>query len=351
LLFLSALGKETGILFWVALGGYFALYKKEYLISYLRLFTVLLGVYVVMRYGVAGVGMGHNKLSPIMLASVEERLLSLPKIICYYLQLMIFPLSLAISQHWVVQTASWHDFYWPLIVVLSAGTVWLAVLFSQFLKREGWRNLVFFTLFFVLGLGLHSQIVALDLTVSERWLYLPLFAFLGFVLLLFQQQKKATYIFLALSLLLIVFAARTVVRTLDWRDGLTLFVRDEPRARGNFDFENNLGVYYYRAGKPQLAERHYRRSTEIAPHWWTNWNNLGVVYQGKGKLKLAEQAYLKSIKNGDYYLAYENYAGLLIQQKKFPQLRQFLDNEALPKFPYNSRMREISEYLKQQNAH
>jgi len=350
LLFLSAMGKETGILFWIAILGYFVLYKKENLISYLRLFTLLIGFYLVLRYGVAGVGFGHNKLSPIMLASFTERLLSIPKIILYYLRLLVFPYRLAISQHWVVKIASWQDFYWPLIALFVAGIVWLVALFSQFAKREVLRNLIFFTLVFVLGLGLHSQIIALDLTVSERWLYLPLFAFLGFLLLFVQQLKKPGWYFLLLSLMFLVFSARTVRRTLDWQDGLTLFVHDEPLARGNFDFENNLGVYYYRAGKPKLAGVHYRRSTEIAPHWWTNWNNLGVVYQQEGNLLAAERSYLKAIKNGDYYLAYENYASLLLRQKKFAKLKVFLEKQALPRFPYNPRILEINNYLNQKNV-
>jgi len=350
LLFLSALGKETGILFWVGVLGYFGLYKKEYLLPYLRLFALLVGVYIVLRYGVAGVGLGYNKLSPIMLASFEERLLSMPRIVLYYLRLLVFPIDLAISQHWVVKVASWQDFYWPLIVTLAAVVSWLVALFSQLSKREVWRNLVFFTLFFGLGMGLHSQIVALDLTVSERWLYLPLFAFLGFIMVLGQQLKKPIWLFYILSLVVVIFSVRTVVRTLDWKDGLTLFVHDEPLARGNFDFENNLGVYYYRAGKPKMAAIHYQRSTEIAPHWWTNWNNLGVVYQQAGKLLAAEEAYLRSINNGDYYLAYENYASLLLKQRRYTELRKFLVKQALPRFPYNIRIREISSYLEQQNV-
>lgn len=285
-----------------------------------------------------------------MLASFGERLLTIPKIMAYYLRLLVFPMNLAISQHWVVKTASWPDFYWPLATAVVAGITWLGVLFSQWRKYEVRRYLVFFTIIFGLGLGLHSQLIALDLTVSERWLYLPLFAFLGYLLVFGQELKKPVLLFIFLNLLIVIFSVRTIIRTLDWKDGLTLFVRDEPRAKGNFDFENNLGVYYYRAGKYRLAANHYHRSTEIAPHWWTNWNNLGVVYQREGKLKQAQQAYLRAIQNGDYYLAYENYASLLFRQKQFNRLKKFLNEQALTKFPYNTRLRELNNYLNQQNV-
>jgi Flp pilus assembly protein TadD len=92
------------------------------------------------------------------------------------------------------------------------------------------------------------------------------------------------------------------------------------------------------------------RSTEIAPQWWTNWNNLGVSYERNKQPKKAEEAYLKAIANGDYYLAYENYANLLLKQKRFSELDKFLKQRALVKFPYNERLNQIYQYLRQQNA-
>ena len=346
LLLLSILSKETGILFWLLFSVYFYFYRKTELSTFLRYLSLLFGLYLVLRLGLAGVGLNENKLSPIMLSDFATRLQTLPKIIFYYLRLIFFPYNLAISQHWVVRQITWTEFYLPL-TISALFFIGLLTLCLKYKRRSLW----FFSILLIIGLGLHSQLIPLDMTVSERWLYFPLFGMLGIVLILFENSKiKQTTLVGILLFVILLLSVRTLVRIPDWRSGLSLYVKDEPLAKGNFDFENNLGVYLHRDGKHKQALPHYVRSTEIAPHWWTNWNNLGVSYQMNNKPKKAEQAFLKAIKNGDYYLAYENYANLLLKQKRYKGLLKFLEQKALPKFPYNQRLAEIYQFAQQQNA-
>src|SRR3989339_54461 len=345
-LLLSILSKETGVLFLLALPAYFIWFKKSALRPYFLYLSLLVCLYLILRFGMAGVGLNENKLSPIMLASLPERLITLPKIIFYYLRLFFWPFSLAISQHWVVKQISWSEFFLPLLI---DGLFFLGL--AAFCFKQKSRPLWFFGFLLLIGLGIHSQLVPLDMTVSERWLYFPLFTWLAMVMILLDRKNIKSEFGLAVILIVItIFSVRSFWRTLDWRDGLTLYLQDEPRAAGNFDFENNLGVYLYRAGQYDRAQQHYLKSTIIAPHWWTNWNNLGVTYQAQGKSALARQAYLKAINNGDYYLAYENYATLLLKQKKYDKLRHFLENRALPRFPYNQSLNQIYQYIQQQDA-
>ena len=346
LLLLSLLSKETGVLFLFALGLYLGFYQKTELKTYFRFLSILVSLYLLLRFGLAGVGLNENKLSPIMLADFFTRMQTVPQIIFYYLRLIFFPLNLAISQHWVVTQITWTKFYLPLIVdaVFFLGLLYLCLKYKR-------GSLWFFSLLFVLSLGMHSQIIPLDMTVSERWLYFPLFAFLGILLVIIKDRKnQETTLSIVGLVIILLFSIRTLVRVPDWRDGLTLYQKDEPLASGNFDFENNLGVYLHRAGKYEQALPHYVRSTEIAPHWWTNWNNLGVSYQMNGQEKKAEQAFLKAMKNGDYYLAYENYASLLLKQKRYPELKKFLKEKAIPKFPYNERLYRIYQFVEEKNA-
>lgn len=299
-----------------------------------------------MRFGLAGVGLNENKLSPIMLADLPTRLQTIPKIIWFYLRLLFFPYQLAISQHWVVEKISLTNFFLPAVLVAGFFLGLLALCLKLNSRRLWW-----FSFALVIGLGMHSQLVPLDMTVSDRWLYFPLFAFLGAAAVLMERAKIRANTILAIAILVIVlFSGRTFFRVLDWKDGLTLYQKDEPLASGNFDFENNLGVYLHWAGRHKEALPHYVRSTKIAPHWWTNWNNLGVSYQMNGQEKKAEEAFLKAIKNGDYYLAYENYALLLLKQKRYPELKIFLQEKALPKFPYNERLYQIYQFVEEKNA-
>lgn len=346
LLLLSLLSKETGVLFLLLILTYFIFLQKQSLKTYLRGLSLLVSLYLVLRFGLAGVGLNENKLSPIMLADLATRLQTMPKILFFYLRLIFFPYHLAISQHWVVQQISLTNFYLPAIMVAG---FFLGLLASCFKINS--RRLWWFSFALVIGLGMHSQLVPLDMTVSDRWLYFPLLAFLGLTAVLVEKFRvKSNIVFTVALIIIVLFSIRTFLRVLDWKDGLTLYLKDEPLAKGNFDFENNLGVYLHRAGKYKQALPHYVRSTEIAPHWWTNWNNLGVSYQMAGQEKKAERAFLQSIKNGDYYLAYENYANLLIKQKRYLKLKKFLENKALPKFPYNERLYQIYQFVQEQNA-
>ena len=345
-LLLSILSKETGILFLLLLPVYFWFYKKEAIKTYLMFLSLLVSLYLILRFGLAGVGLNENKLSPIMLASFPERLLTLPKIVFYYLRLFFWPWSLAISQHWVVKQSSWSEFFLPLLV---DAIFFLGLLIAAIKQRS--RAIWFFAFLLLFGLGIHTQLIPLDMTVSERWLYFPLFALLAIVAILIDKKNINSQIaILVVLILVLIFSARSFLRVLDWQSGLTLYLKDEPRAAGNFDFENNLGVYLYRAGEYKRAQQHYLKSTQIAPHWWTNWNNLGVTYQVQGEPALAKQAYLRAIKNGDYYLAYENYATLLFKQKRYLELKKFLEKQALPRFPYNQSLNQIYQYVNEQNV-
>jgi len=347
LLLLSLLSKETGVLFIFALAVYVFLFKSKELRPFLLYLSLLVCLYILLRFGISGVGLNENKLSPIMLASFWERIMTLPKIVFNYLRLIFFPLNLAISQHWVVKQTSWSEFYLPFIVN-AAFFLGLLILLWQLNKRLLW----FFGFLLIIGLGMHSQLVPLDMTISERWLYFPLFAVLGLIFSFINGDEKNGNLVLIISLALItIFSVRSFYRVLDWKDGLTLHIKDEPLAKDNFDFENNLGVYLFRQGKYKKTHEHYLRSTKIAPYWWINWNNLGVTYQAQGKLALAERAYLQAIDNGDYYLAYENYAKLLLRQKKYDKLLHFLEKKALPRFPYNQNLNNIYKLTKTNYAH
>lgn len=348
-LFLALLAKEVAFIFMLLISVYHFLFKKMGFVNYLVFFILITVAYLVMRFGLASVFFTPYHFAPIVQMSLSQRILMLPAIFFYYLQLFLFPKSLAVMQHWVIKDFNFINFYFPLLILV----LFFSLNFFYLFKTRN-KLFLFFFLWFILGLFPYLQLFPLDMTVAERWFYFPMIGLLGMIGIIilnikYQILKRVAIVF---SLIVIsLLSIRTVVRNFDWKNGLILFSHDIKISKNAFDLENNLGVELFRVKKFDGAKIHFERSTQLAPNWWTNWNNLGVVYEKKGDLNKAKQYYQKAIDNGDYYLAYENLAIILIKQKKFKEAQGFLEKDALLKFPNNERLQSIYSYLNQPTIH
>lgn len=338
LLLLSLLSKETGIIFILVSLVYVYLFQKEKLKSLIIVIFITLTTYSILRFGIAQVFFDKNGLSPITRISLWERLLSIPKIITFYLTTFVFPIHLSISQHWVVKSLTFADFYGPLIISVTLFLTLTIYLYHLYRSKNPLSKLfLFFYCWFIFGLGLHLQIFPLDMTVAERWFYMAEVGLLGMlgVLVLDFKSVLSKFFFIPAVIILTAFSVKTVSRSLDWRNGLTLYSKDERITPNSFDLENNLGVELFRAGRFEEAKIRFAKSVEIAPFWWTNWNNLGAVYEQENNTKAAKEAYLTAIKNGQYYLSYENVAKIIFFKEDNPQEAKKFTEDSLRILPQN----------------
>ncbi len=335
LLLLSVLSKETGFIFAPLLVWVVFLDNKKNTGRILVYLLFCFIIYFFLRFQVAQIYFNKHSLSAIAQISFSERLKSVPKIIFFYLQTFFYPAKLHISQHWFVKNINAMDFWLP--------AFWDLVILISLLILAVWKKTWIFLFWFILGIAAHLQLMPLDLTVSDRWFYFPLIGLLG-VLGQIIPFKKKVVLFLAI-LIIFGLSARSFIRTMDWKDGLTLYSHDLKYSPESFDLQNNLGVELFRKGDYKTAKTLFLRSTQLAPTWWTNWNNLGAVFEREGDLTRAAIFYKKAIDNGHYYLAYENYTKVLFKQKKFTDLNDFLKKEALPALPYNENLRQIYDFL------
>lgn len=320
LLLCSLLSKETGIIFLII-----TLFYGSWLPS---IFSI--SIYSVMRFYIAKIGFSSDQMSAISKLNLFERILSIPKMTWYYFSNLIFPTNLVPNQHWIVTSFSLTAFWLPLILSILFLTI---LIFFTFQKSKSYY---FFLTLFILSLAMHMQIFPLDVTLSGRWFYLPMFGLLG--MLGHLKFKKITY-YVAV-LLILIFSIITFIRSFDWKNGLTLYSHDAKIVKNDFNLENNLGVELYRVGKFNEAKDHFQNSVNLAPFWWTNWNNLGAIYEKENDLDKALGYYKKSIDNGNYYLAYENYAKILIKQKKFDEAEKFIE-DTLKYFPNNQNLLDL----------
>lgn len=353
LLLFSLLSKETGVLFLCVISLYILLFLRKKLWPYIITVFFSVGVYSILRFLVAGIFFNKHGLSPITTMPFTERLISVPKLTLFYLKTFIYPVDLAINQHWVVKNFSVNEFYLPLIISSAVLGILIIIGVYFYIKKNQFSTLyIFFLLWFLGGLIMHVHIIfPLDLTVSDRWFYFPMIGLLGMIGIIIQQikiKKKwlKKILIVCLIILIAVFSLRTIIRNTNWKDGLTLYSNDINISKDAFDLENNLGVELYRAGKFDEAEIHFANSVKLAPGWWTNWNNLGAMLERKNDLTGAKKYYQKAVDNGQYYLAYENLAKIYLRTES-PENTITFTEKSLIILPNNSTLwfvLAVSEY-------
>jgi protein O-mannosyl-transferase len=297
LLLLSLLTKETGVLFVLIIFCYQWLLEKKQAVLYLILSIVTITAYLSIRFFVGNIYLFKIPFIPMAQLSLGERLINIPSIAIYYVKTIIFPLNLIIEQQWSIRNTSIDNFYLPLMIII--GLLCLLSMFGAKLYKTnklGFRQLLFFSIWFMAGLGFLLQIFPLDMTVADRWFYLPFVGFLGLIGVIissFANIKKYTKTILACALIVItLFSARTIVRNNDWRDTLTLLKHDT-EIQTNFDNENNLGMEYSQIGDIPNALIHFQKSVSLDP-FELNLSNAGVAYLELNQLQKAKSYLVQS---------------------------------------------------------
>ena len=344
----SFLMKETGIVFFALIFGYLFLFHKKNttVIQLYGAFSIIvIFAYMFVRFSSGNMYIQDQGIFPIMRASFTTRLINIPMIIFYYLSKFFFPLNLGIAQHWVVYSLGFTSFFLPLIVEIAL----LISVIIYILKTKN-KLFAFFFLWFLIGLLPHIQIIPLNMTVAERWLYFPMIGLLGMGGVIIQSLELKTEslkLKVMFVCLLIIFFVRSFVRTLDWRSGLSLFGRDI-RKDSSFDLQNNLGVELFRTAKYKEAMKYFKISTRLAPYWWVNWDNLGVSYERQNNYQKARECYQAAIKSGGYSPAYENYARILVLHGTDKKETETFLKKAIALFPDNKYIQDVQIYYYQQ---
>lgn len=344
LLLFSLLVRESGIQFILIFILYGMLFQKTNLVKSIFVGAAVFLVYIYMRVGVAKVIYFKEKISPIMELSLQERMMSMPKIIFHYIYTFTFPLKLHTSQMWIVEKISFFDFYLPLFVnIVFVIAIILGLIYLLKTNRKEARSYLFFLAWFVFGIGLFLQIIPLDFTVTERWFYFPMVGLLGMIgvsvkNIAIQNKKTKTGLIIIFVFLLILFSLRVIVRNIDWQTPFKLYSSDILYSPESFDLNTNLGVEYGNKGETQTAIAYTTRSVEHAPYNFVNFNNLGVLYAKKNDFEKSEYYFKKSLAESEnYYPAYYNFAYSYVDSKNYKEARLLLER-ALRKFPESSEL-------------
>lgn len=326
-MFLSVLSKETGILF--LLVSPLLSSRRMYILS------VFIGAaYFLIHHLAVGITIQAQNSFPIMGASLLERLITMPKIAYYYLKTFFYPAVLPGDQMWVIRNLDWSNFLLP--VIADSAFLAIVLLFFVYLlksKSSYLKQFTFFFLWFAFGLGLHLQLIPLDGTVADRWFYFPIVGLLGMLGILVKSLKLHKLFMIIALALIILLSVRTFIRTLDWKDGLTLSLHDYQFNHDNYALENNLGYELIQAGRYDDALPHIQKSIELAPWSGQNWDNLGIIYRHIGYvkqdpeyIKMAIDSFIKAANSDPSYIPAEDLAETLTNFRSPERAIKFLNS-------------------------
>ena len=259
---LALFSKESALIFVILLivhGLIFDFSKKYY---YIAVSILSAAIYFFVRVVLINVSFGEYDISPISELNVMQRLFTIPKVIWYYISNLFYPDNLSVMQHWVVKNPTLLDFWAPLVGIVLI----LSVFGFAFYKTKS-KELLFFTIWATLSLGMHSQIYPLDMTVATRWIYSGLLGMIGMLIVLIfllLQKYENSQVFKSIVVLLVfvslAFAARTFIRLEAWQNGYLLYSKDILRNPNSFDLNNNYGVELFRNGSPEEALIYFEKS-------------------------------------------------------------------------------------------
>lgn len=143
-----------------------------------------------------------------------------------------------------------------------------------------------------------SNLISLNATVAEHWLYLPSVGFLiflaGFVPDLPLRFRRASIAFACLAL--VGLSARSVVRSTDWADEETFYTQTINSGGSSVRAAVNLAEIYSQRGELAAAERLFRIVLELTPDYPMARNNLANLLHKQGRKAEAQALFDSSAK-------------------------------------------------------
>ena len=143
-----------------------------------------------------------------------------------------------------------------------------------------------------------SNLIPLNATVAEHWLYLPSVGFLIFLagcVIDLPLRLRQSSIALA-CVALIGLSARSMVRSTDWADEETFYTRTIQSGGSSVRAAVNLAEIYSQRGDTAAAERLFRMILDLTPDYPMARNNLANVLDKQGRKAEAQTLFDSSAK-------------------------------------------------------
>lgn len=301
---LSALSKETGLIFLVLALVIFALQKKWSAFLKMTVATVFVAaVYLSLRLA------AEHDPAPTLTAPPPwmARPITMARAIAEYTGLLVFPLNLHMERQLDATSASveqpspaaWRELQTLLGLTLAAAFGWWIV---RARKRD---PTVFALLILTVVTYLPvSGVLALNASIAEHWLYLPsAFLFLAVAVYIFRfleahETRRLAFVgtSIALASWTLFLSVRTFFHTFDWKDQRTFLARTIAHGGDSARMFINLGGLELSEGRLDLAKKHLNTALKKEPGHPLALINLANVAVKENDFKQAREILTRTTK-------------------------------------------------------
>jgi protein O-mannosyl-transferase len=293
---LALCSRETALV-WVALFLLHLFVFDQHTMRRAKLAIVLACVAIVVAYaGLRHLPEQRSTRGPSMDWSPPVRAVLMLRALGDYGRLMVFPANLHMERT-VINSVAFQNEKGREVVLdleyLSVIGLAIAALLGglSFYRSPAQRLRAFGALWFVVGFIPISNIVDLNATVAEHWLYLPsvgFFIFLAGCAIDLPHRLRRGFAFVAIFAL-IALSARSFYRSSDWINAETFYERTAAAGGTSGRVSVNLGQIYAGHGEYAKAEKIFRDILKIQPDYTIARNNLADALAHLGREQEAEQ--------------------------------------------------------------
>jgi hypothetical protein len=232
LLLLALLMKKTAILFFISIALYRILFRYRQKLAISISLSIPAVLYAIIRFGLAGASISNHTGNPLYASGQPFgiRLLNLPAIWFYYRKNFIYPSHFQYQPIWIIRQTDYPHFYFPLLFDITFIAILIIIGLLIDAKRRANRPVfIFFFAWLIVGLLFHSQIFPLDVTLANRWMYLPIIGFLGTIGVGIQSVKVRSLNtkvigFILAAAVIIIFLSLTIITNTYWQSEQTLII-------------------------------------------------------------------------------------------------------------------------------
>ncbi|MBF0457152.1 MAG: tetratricopeptide repeat protein [Nitrospirae bacterium] len=268
------------------------------------------------------------KMASITDMTRSEYLFTELRVIVTYFRLLFVPVGLNLDYDYTVFRSFFQlEVVSSFLVIASIFVSAIYMLYrSLALNHHLARLYSFGILWFFIALSVESSVIPIKDVINEYRLYYPSVGFfiavMSVVVWLVEKKKRRAKMtaLTALSVIIILFAALTLMRNNVWSDRVALWedtVRKSPnKARPHY----NLGYDYLRQGRVADASREFQTAILLKPDFADAYNNLGDIYASQGRLDAAIDVFKKAVEADPFFaVAYNNMGTIYDERGQFDE--------------------------------